>query len=219
MALTALDLAKDLATHVGLDNDFNSFSGIPEGGDLLLYLNEAYQLLLDRLAKNTDYVLTQSATLTTVAGQQDYSLPSGVSVSDIAPFSFYYTDSEGSTKRCRLMSLRTAYERYEDLFTITSQEEPYVLVIKDYQTLSTYPLPDATYTVHYKYNQTYATLTLETDTFIVPDKWTRFIKKHAQYLYERNKGFSDYDSTFAAAEEVYHAITADIYHSSPGYIY
>lgn len=214
MAVTLLQVVNRVRRSVGLNSDVTSFADTDESNDNVQDVNEAYEELLMTIPNNTPY-LNSSSTISAVASTRLYSLASDCMVYDLYDFSF-----ENETQNDAPMRLVTKEEvqkidsRYDEVTGV-----PYLVYAEGNNQVGLYPVPDGSYTINYQYGQTPSSrLSSTSATFVVPDRWVRFIEKKAQEKYERRKAYSDPDNTKLEALELLSEILADAWAVNPTHL-
>jgi len=211
MAVTLLQAVQRVSRKVGLDPTITSFSNNDETNDLVQDIVEAYEDLLMALPPETPF-LNASGALTLSNGTRVYSLASDAMVFDLYTWSFENeTDNDDKLQ----VVTKDYVKALDSLWNETTGKPKYVYPEGNNQ-VGFYPIPDGTRTVNYQYGKTVATrISATSDTFIIPDRWVRFIEKRAQEMYERRKGFADPDATSAEAFNLFSEIMVEAWSTNP----
>lgn len=214
MAYTLLDVVQIVSEKVGLDSSVTSFSVADESQLLVGYVNEAYRELLRELPDNSPYLSTEGS-ITTANGTRVYTLGSGVLTTNLNNYSF----ENETLDDARLNTVTLEYLQSKDPKFDETTGVPHSVYTDGANQLGFYPVPDATYTIKFRYSAKDITdLSATTDTFLVPDGWVWFIIKRAQEHYERFKVMADPDQTQAAADEIMTKILIEEWENQPTYM-
>lgn len=215
MSITLLTAVQRVNRNVGLDPTITALSNQDESNDIVQYLNEAYEDLLMMLPPDCPF-LNANGTFTTVAGTRLYPLAAEAFSPDIYTWSF-----EDETDLSQLQFVTKDY-----VYTIsnqwdTYQSKPQWLYLEGTNQVGMYPVPNGAYVINYQYAQSTSLtrLSATTDTFILPDRWIRFVEKRAQEKYERNKAFDSADATYQDAENLLAQIITESWEMNPTYLF
>lgn len=191
MAVTLLALVNRVRRNLGLESDLTSFSDSDESNDNVQDINEAYEELLAALPQETPY-LNSSSSITTVASTRLYNLASDAMAFDLY---FYSVEDETNSDKAIRMASKEFIQELDNRWDEVTGKPEYAYLEGNNQ-VGFYPIPDGSYTIKYQYGQWPSNrLSATSATFIVPDKWLRFVEKRAQEKYERRKGYQEPDST------------------------
>ena len=182
-----LQVAQRLARKVRIDSSFTSFSNNDETFDLVAYINDAYQDLLDALPVDLPFLLNTSASIALIPGVRLYSLDTNAHQWSLLNWSF--SDITEGTSPLEVIPLETLQINAPD-YTSRSGKPRYVYLEGNDQ-VGFYPVPNSEALVSYKFSQSFIRLSNSSDTFIVPDAWLRFVEDQAKYYYDLAKGFTE----------------------------
>src|SRR5437868_3893911 len=195
MAITLLTAVQRVCRNVGLDPSITAFSDNDESNDIVQDIAEAYEELLMQLPSETTFLYASGA-ITTVSGTRVYSLASDAMSFDLYDWSF--NDQTNSYSKLIPVS-REFIENLDPAWRTTAGKAVYIYKEGNNQ-VGFYPVPNSTDTINYQYGKTVTTrISATTDTFIIPDRWVRYVEKRAQAKYERRKMFADPDASDAQA--------------------
>ncbi|MCA9790125.1 MAG: hypothetical protein KC462_10135, partial [Cyanobacteria bacterium HKST-UBA05] len=148
MTLTLLDVVCRICRHVGLDPGLDTFSEDDESLALVQFVNEAYERLLDDLPDDIPYK-NQRATLTTVAGQRTYDLPSDAWAFDLDDWSLVLDETGDSIPDSRLSWLpRHAVASLDAAYAADDSSRygrPRIAYVEGDNQVAFYPVPDGGY--------------------------------------------------------------------------
>lgn len=179
---------------------------------MVQYINEAYEDLLIALPSDCPY-LNSSASFTLVAGTATYAL-----ASDATPFDLYDWALRDTTNNRDIQLATKEYVENLDSKYKTTQGQP-VYAYPDSTSIGFYPVPNATATVTYEYGKSPPTrLTLTSATFIIPDRWVKYLEKSAEGRYKSNKGYGDADEVMFKAQDMGADILIEAWEASPTYL-
>lgn len=213
MARTLLEVVQNISRPVGLDPAITAFADDDETNDLVQYINEAYEYLIDQLPEDTT-VLNQSATITTAASTRLYNL-----ASDASWYRVHGWSLQNRTDDAPIHPASKEFVTGLDPDWDTTEGQPQYMYPDDTQ-VAFYPVPDGVYSIEYQYGQDLtARLSTTTDTFLVPDRWLRFIELFAQERYENAKGYTSAEMTMLKARDALADILIEIDHEQPTYFY
>lgn len=214
MAVTLLQVVQRVSRPVGLDPTITSFSNNDETNDLVQYVNEAYEELLIVLPSSTPF-LNSSGTLSLTNGTRLYSVASNAMPFDLYEWSFINTTGSDA----QITFATKDYINTLDIEYKTTAGTPTYAYVEGNQQVGFYPVPNASFTVTYEYGiSSPARLTATSDTFLIPDRWVRYIEKSAQEKYERVKGYGDPDATALVAFNLLAEILVEAWETNPTYL-
>lgn len=214
MSVTLLTVVQRVSRNVGLDPTITSFSNSDETNDLVQYVNEAYEELFMMLPPETPF-LNGSSTLSLVNGTRLYSLASDAMPFDLYDWSFVDTTDQNNQL---IPSTKEYIESLDSAYKTTTGIPKYVYP-EGNQKVGFYPVPNTSISVNYEYGISCpARLSLITDTFLLPDRWMRFVEKTAQEKYERIKGYGEPDSTAMTAFNLLGEIMLEAWETNPTYL-
>lgn len=190
MAETLLQVVADICRPVGLDPTITEFKESDGTNDIVQYVYEAYRALRRRVVTNSEYFF-KTATFNTVTSTRTYTLATDAEPHDLYQWSLKDTTNNTEIKAASREFIKKRYPNYK-----TDEGKPQYFYYEGGDTLALYPVPDAVYEMEYEYGQQVSEDTSTTATFLVPDDWLDYVKKHAQYLYEKAKGFGDEQATY-----------------------
>ena|ERR1044072_3956428 len=212
MAVTLLDVVKRVSRSVGLDPTITAFSDDNETNDLVQYVNEAYEDLVMALPPECPY-LKSSGTITLVAGTRLYTPNTNAQPQSYYEWSFTNTTTESPLE----FATRDYLEQLDSEYQTASGTPSHVYV--EGSQLGFYPVPDTAVTVTYDYGIAVGTrLSATTDTFVLPDRWIRFVERQAQATYETNKGYASAEGTQFKALEMKDSILVEAWEANPTYL-
>lgn len=214
MALTLLQLIQRVSRKVGLDPTITSFSDTDETNDLVQDIAEAYEDLLAELPPQLPY-LHGTGSITTVAGTRLYALAANARAFDLNEWSFQNeTDDDSPLELVTREFIQKLDPKYDE-----TQNKPLYLYLEGSDQLGVYPVPDDVYTISYSYGAGSVTrVSATTDTFIIPDRWLRYVEKSAQASYERRKGFSGAEETAVEAFNLFADVMVEAWELVPTYM-
>lgn len=212
MAETLLQVYADIARPCGLDPTITSFSESDGSASLVQYILEAYRFLRKKLPKETPQFVG-SGSLSLVDGTRTYTLASDALGYGVYDWSMVNTTS--SNDEIEEATPEYIKENFSDYTTLEGQPDYFYF---EGTSIAFYPVPDASYTVTYKYQKTLTEDTSTTATFLIPDDWLDFVKKYAKYLWQDAKEFGDPEKTQADALDLLHTIKVEIWHNNPTYM-
>jgi hypothetical protein len=184
---TLLQVTQRLARKVRIDSTFTNFSSNDETLDLIAYINDAYQDLLDALPLDFPFLMNTSQSIALNPGQRLYNLAENAHQWSLLSWSF--NDMTDGTVPLESISLETLQANVPN-YTSNSGKPSYVYLEGNDQ-VGFYPVPDSEALVSYKFSQSFVRVSNPTDTFLIPDNWLRFVEDQAKYYYDLAKGFTD----------------------------
>lgn len=215
MADTLLTVAQRVARKVGIDPTFTSFSNSDDTNDIVQYINDAYQDLLDALPDDCPYLLDTSRTLSLSNGTRLYSLYTDARHFSILDWSFINTTSNSAPITVTTLQ---AVQEIDELYTSRTGVPEFVYREGNEQ-VGFYPIPDGSYTVSYKFSKPFSRLSATSDSFLVPDHWLRYVEDKAAYYYQERKGFQDTELLLFGTEQKLVAILTEADLMNPHYFY
>lgn len=213
MADSLLTVVQRVSRRVGLDPTITAFSDNDETNDVVLDVNDAYEHLLNALPDDTPYLIDVTGSLSLVNGTRAYSLDSAARSFKLLEWSFENeTDDDSKIRPATLEYVQRLDSKYDE-----TTAQPTHVYLEGSDQVGFYPVPDASYTIKYKFAKSFTRLSATTDTFVVPDEWLPYIELYAQALYEKRKGFGNYAETFELAERKLTDIFTDVETMTPHY--
>ena len=210
MAITLLEVAQRVARQVGLDTGFAGFSELDETKDLVSDINDARESLWMTLPKNTPYFYSEGV-FNLVNGVRTYALASDAQSFALMDWSFENETSDDAP----IQPVTLAWVQYQDSRFDEVAGQPSMVYREGVDSVGFYPIPDASYTVNYRYAGTPSRLSLTTDTFGLPDTWVQWIVLKAQEAYERRKNLGNPDMTHERASELLEKIMVQVWEMNP----
>lgn len=207
MAITLLTVVQRVCRNVSLDPTITAFSETDETKDVVQDVAEAYEELLMQLPNETTYLFASGA-ITTTPGLRTYALASDAMSFDLYAWSFLnQTESYSSIKPASREFIQALDPQWS-----TKAGIPQYVYQEGANTVAFYPVPSNIDAIAYQYGKTIATrISATSDTFVLPDRWVRYVEKRAQAKYERRKGFADPDSTDAQALVLWYEIMSEAF--------
>lgn len=213
MSVSLLTVVQRVSRNLGLDPTITSFSDNNDTNLLVQFINEAYEDIFDNLPEQTPF-RNSSATISTVNGTRLYNL-----ASNAMPFDLYEWSFENTTPPVNPIQVVTKDWVFAlDQAYQSTTGTPKYFYPEGNQKIGFYPVPNAVFTITYEYGiTTPARLSLVGDTFLIPDRWVKYIEKSAQEKYERQRGYGDPDRTYLDVQEQYAIIQVEAWQSNPTY--
>jgi|GEM_PF-3005387 len=187
MSDTLLQVVQRVARKVRIDSSFSSFSESDETLDLVGYVNDAYQDLIDGLPNDLPLLLNTSKSITLSSGTRLYNLDINAHQWSLLQWSF--TDISSGVTPLTLISLEALQNIYLGYTTDTGK--PSFVYYEGSDQVGFYPIPNRDGLVSYKFTQAFSRLINPSDTFLIPDAWLRYIEDQAKYYYDMAKGFTE----------------------------
>lgn len=212
MAETLLQVYSDVARAVNMDPTITAFSETDGSADIVQFIYEGVRSLRRKLSQETIYT-QKTATISAVNGTRTYSLPTDAEPYDVYSFGVYLDSVEGNPF---LAASTRNYIRQTDGKWDTTEGQPKYYYFEDKDTIAFYPVPDASYTVKVDYRQGISEDTATTATFLYPDEWLDYVKKYAQYQWEKLRGFGSAEGTYGELLDILHSIRVQIHKQTPG---
>jgi len=175
-----------LARKVRIDCSFTTFSESDETLDLVGYINDAYQDLIDALPIDLPFLLNTSKSIILSSGTRLYNLDSSAHQWSLLQWSF--SDISNGVSPLETISLEQLQSIHPGYITDTGK--PNFVYYEGQDQVGFYPIPNLDGLVTYKFTQAFSRLSNPNDTFLVPDAWLRYIEDQAKYYYELAKGFT-----------------------------
>lgn len=196
MADTLLNVIQRGLRKVFLDPDVSTFSDNDETQWMVDRVNEWYSQLRETLPGHLTY-FDKDGTFSLVNGTRLYNIASDAMLSEIYQWSIENeTESDAPMKMMALPDLKRLYPRYDEETGIPT------IVYVEQGKMGFYPVPNASFTINYKYRQLPTRLASPTDTFLIPDNWIRYIEYGLELDYKANKGFGDVSIEYKKLEDM-----------------
>lgn len=181
---TVLQLVNRVLERTGQTRVDSLTNAVTPARQALECLNDAYSELLQSLDIGS---LLRQATLSTVAGQSQYSL-----ASDASPTSLV---SGSLTHYGERVALNRVSPTYVSKLDTSQQGKPAFYWFED-GLLTLWPTPNTSYTLNYAYAAVPEPLTQDSQTPAVPAEWERVLIQGAQAYLERFLGDENANGTF-----------------------
>lgn len=195
---TLLQVAQRVARRLRVDNTFTSFSDNDESNNIVSYINDAYQALIDALPSDLPLLLDTTRTLSLVPNTRLYNLDASAHHWSLLEWSFSNSSNNNDNLRAVTLEwLQNVYPSYR-----TDVGVPQYVYQEGNESVGFYPLPNVGTSVSYKFSKPFTRLSATTDVFIVPDNWLIYIERQAQAAYANDKSFIDAATIAQAAEGI-----------------
>lgn len=216
MALTLLEIVKRVAAQTKLidPTTITAFSYDDETQNLVDYINRAVDKLKTELpTEGLQFLYKTNGSISTVASTRLYSLASDTHVNNIFTWSFEDdTNTDNPLQYATLEYIKGTYPNYD-----SDTGKPQYFYIEDTQ-IGLYPIPDATYTIKYFYQETPTALSATSATFPFPDDWLGFVVDFASYLYKDEKSIQSAGTDLAMASGKLAKIYGEVWAKRPEYV-